>query len=187
MKIIGINTSPREGSNSRIALSKALETAEAKGADVEIFDLNSMNIRTCQADSYCLNNGGVCSLDDDMQKIYSALEDSYGVILATPIFMGNVSSLAKVFIDRLYSVMNGADKYNVRSKKFSVIASQAAVDPPMYEYIKHNVDTTLDIIRGIGFQVEDFELLIGNDKEKVILSKDDQLNKAIMVGNKITR
>lgn len=187
MKIIGINTSPRKGSNSRIALEKALSTAGQKGADTQLFDLNSMNIRTCQADDYCASNNGTCCQDDDLQQVYSAIKDAYGIILGTPIYMGNVSSLAKIFMDRMYAVMNGVDFYGVSGKKFSVIASQAAVDPPMYEYIKHNLETSVDVIRGMGFNVEDVELLIGNARENSISSKEDQLNKAIMVGNKIVR
>lgn len=187
MKIIGINASPRPNSNSRIALEKALETAREKGAVTEFFDLNSMDIKTCQADDYCLSHDGACVLDDGMQKIYEEIKDAYGIVLATPIYMGNVSSNAKIFIDRLYAVMNSLDTYNVHSKKFSVIASQAAVDPPMYEYIKHNLETTVDIFRGIGFDVEDVVLLIGNSKQGSILDKEGQLEKAVMVGNKITR
>ena len=187
MKIIGINTSPRKGSNSRIALEKALSTAAQKGADTQLFDLNSMNIRTCQADDYCVEHAGQCALDDDMQEIYSAIGDAYGIILATPIYMGNVSSNAKIFIDRLHAVLNALDDYNVKGKKFSIIASQAAIEPPMYEYIKHNLETTADIFRGIGFDVEDVVLLIGNSREGAINDKQDQLDKAVMVGNKITR
>lgn len=187
MKIIGINTSPRQNSNSRIALEKALETVESKGASVKKFDLNKLNIKTCQACDYCVEHDGQCSLEDDMQQIYEEIGEAYGIILATPIYMGNVSSNAKIFIDRLYAIMNSLDTYNVPGKKFSVIASQAAVDPPMYEYIKHNLETTVDIFRGIGFEVEDVELLIGNAKEGSINAKEDQLNKAIMVGNKIVR
>ena len=74
MKIIGINTSPRENSNSKIALEKALGTAESKGADVKIFDLNNMNIKTCQACDYCVEHKGECSLDDDMQEIYNEIK-----------------------------------------------------------------------------------------------------------------
>jgi multimeric flavodoxin WrbA len=187
LKIIGINTSPRIDSNSKIALLKALETAESKGASTQFFDLNTLNIQTCQAEDYCIQHDGKCVLSDDMQDIYEAIRESYGIILATPIYMGNVSSNAKIFIDRLYAVMNSADSYNVVGKKFSVIASQAAVDPPMYEYIKHNLETTVDIFRGIGFDVEDVVLLIGNSKEAAINSKSSQLDKAIMVGNKIVR
>ncbi|MBE6486878.1 MAG: flavodoxin family protein [Methanosphaera stadtmanae] len=187
MKIIGINTSPRKNSNSKIALEKALETVESKGAIVKIFDLNNMNIQTCQACDYCVNHDGQCSLDDDMQQIYEDIRDAYGIILATPIYMGNVSSNAKIFIDRLYAIMNSIDTYNVPGKKFSVIASQAAVDPPMYEYIKHNLETTVDIFRGIGLDVEDVELLIGNAKEGNILTNENQMNKAVMIGNKIVR
>lgn len=187
MKIIGINTSPRENSNSRIALEKALETVKSRGAEVELFDLNSLNIQTCQADDYCVEHAGQCVLDDDMQQVYDSLRDCQGVILATPIYMGNVSSNAKIFIDRLHAVLLAAESYNVVGKKLSVIASQAAVDPPMYEYIKHNLETTVDIFRGIGFDVEDVVLLIGNGMAGAILEKEDQLNKAIMVGNKILR
>ena len=187
MKIIGISTSPRKDSNSRIALEKALEVAESRGAGVELFDLNSMDIRTCQADDYCVDHGGECVLNDGMRDVYDALRDCHGVILATPIYMGNVSSNAKIFIDRLHAVLHAVDEYNVRGKKFSVIASQAAVDPPMYEYIKHNLEITVDIFRGIGFDVEDVVLLIGNAKAGAIFDKKDQLDKAIMVGNKIVR
>ncbi len=187
MKIIGINTSPRQNSNSKIALKKALQTAQNKGASIKYYNLNKMNITTCQAEDYCVEHEGNCILDDDMQKIYEDIKDAYGIIIATPIYMGNVSSNAKIFIDRLHAVLHNTDKYNVHGKKLSVIASQAAIDPPMYEYIKHNLETTVDIFRGIGFEVEDVELLIGNAKEAAIESKTDQMNKAVMVGNKIIR
>lgn len=186
MKIIGINSSPRNQSNSRIALEKALETAANRGADVKIYNLNDMNIRTCQADGYCVEHDA-CALDDDMQELYSDMMDAYGIILSTPVYMGNVSSLAKIFIDRLYAVMNNTDKYNVVGKKFSLIASQSAIEPAMYEYIKHNLEVSVDIFRGMGFDVEDVEVLIGNSKEGAIKSKSDQLDKAVMVGNKILR
>ena len=187
MMIIGISTSPRQNSNSRIALEKALETAESRGATVKLFDLNDMNITTCQACDYCVEHDGKCCYDDDMQDIYEEIKEAYGIILATPIYMGNVSSNAKIFIDRLYAVMNALDTYNVPGKKFSVLASQAAVEPAMHEYIKHNLETTVDIFRGIGFEVEDVELFIGNAKEAIIRTKENQMNKAVMVGNKILR
>lgn len=187
MKIIGINTTPRQKGNSRIALEKALETAESKGATVKFIDFNELNVKTCQACDYCAEHRGQCLLEDDMRQIYEDIGEAYGMILATPIYMGNVSSNAKIFIDRLYAVMNSPDTYNVHGKKLSVLASQAAIDPPMYEYIKHNLETTVDIFRGMGFDVEDVELLIGNAREGIIESKEDQMNKAIMVGNKIVR
>lgn len=55
----------------------------------------------------------------------------------------------------------------------------------MYEYIKNNLDITSDIFQGIGFELEDVVLLIGNENEEAILNKKDQLDKAVMVGNKI--
>lgn len=58
MKIVGINASPREESNTRMALQTALEEAERKGADVQIFDTNKMKITPCQGYNACKANGG---------------------------------------------------------------------------------------------------------------------------------
>ncbi|WP_455645601.1 flavodoxin family protein [Methanosphaera sp.] len=186
MKIVGINTSPRVGSNSNIALKTALKAAEDKGAETIIYNMNDMNIKTCQADDYCTEHEGKCALDDDMQEIYSAIDEADGIILATPVYMGNISSHAKIFIDRLHSIMH-SDTLQRGSKKISLIATQAAIEPPMYAYIKNNLETTCDIFGGIGFEVEDIELLIGNNKEEAILDKQDQLDKATAVGNRIVR
>ena len=40
MKVLGINTSPRQVSNVRIALEAALDAASVKGAETEIVDVN---------------------------------------------------------------------------------------------------------------------------------------------------
>lgn len=51
MKVVGINTSPREVSNCKIALEKALEAAEAEGAEIQLIDSNKLNISACQGDN----------------------------------------------------------------------------------------------------------------------------------------
>ena len=45
MKVVGINTSPREVSNCKIALEKALEAAEAEGAEIQLIDSNKLNLK----------------------------------------------------------------------------------------------------------------------------------------------
>ena len=64
-----------EVSNCKIALEKALEAAEAEGAEIQLIDSNKLNISACQGDNYCKAHEGKCAIDDDMTQIYQAIED----------------------------------------------------------------------------------------------------------------
>ena len=80
MKVLGINTSPRELSNVKIALEAALDAASAKGAETEIVDVNKLTITPCQGDNYCKEHDSECALNDDMQDIYQKIEEADGII-----------------------------------------------------------------------------------------------------------
>ena len=80
MKVLGINSSPREESNVRIALEAALEAAGAKGAETEIIDINALAISPCQADNYCKEHDSECALHDEMDDIYKKIEEADGII-----------------------------------------------------------------------------------------------------------
>jgi multimeric flavodoxin WrbA len=58
-----------------------------------------MKISGCIECLYC-NTHGVCSIKDDMQQIYEAVEVADRLLLASPIFFYNVTSWAKACIDR---------------------------------------------------------------------------------------
>ncbi len=182
MKIIGISASPRDDSNSKLALEKALEAASAKGAETQIFELNKLNITACQGDNYCKAHEGKCAIDDDMQEIYKAIEEADGLILAAPIYFFDLNATAKLFIDRLYSyyLFPFAETYG--TKKFSMIISQGESDENAF---KIPVETQAKSFDVLGFDVKDIAYLIDNNVPGSVLEKEDQIEKAIELGENI--
>ncbi|WP_304124618.1 flavodoxin family protein [Methanosphaera cuniculi] len=182
MKIVGINASPREESNTRMALQAALEEAERKGADVQIFDTNKMKIAACQADNACKANGGKCVIDDEMQDIYTAIDEADGVILATPIYWFSVSAQLKLVIDRMYSyyMTPAADK--LKGKKIAMITSQGA---PGEETFADARAIALKGFEGLGFEIVDNEGFTENNQPSAIANKDDDIKRAVALGDKM--
>jgi multimeric flavodoxin WrbA len=107
MKIIGVSASAREKKSTYFLLEQCLaevkRTAEESGSEigVELIDLAPLNINGCISCGKC-KKGVLCSQDDDYQKLIPKLADPEvaGIIVATPVYMGCMSSQAKAFIDR---------------------------------------------------------------------------------------
>lgn len=107
MKIIGISASARTKKSTHFLLEQCLsaskDAAEELGTslEVELIDLAPMNIRGCIACGKC-KKGVLCSQKDDFQPLIAKLADPevVGIIMATPVYMGSMSSQAKAFLDR---------------------------------------------------------------------------------------
>jgi multimeric flavodoxin WrbA len=107
MKIIGISTSARKNKATHFLLDQCLSesrrTAEmlGKSLDVELIDLAPLTINGCIACDKC-KKGVLCSQEDDFQPLISKLANPevLGIIVATPVYMGCMSSQAKAFLDR---------------------------------------------------------------------------------------
>ena len=99
VKIVGVIGSPRSGSNTEILVRKALESAEAAGAETDIINLGSADIEPCVACDICKSTGE-CAIYDDMGDITRRLQGAHGLILGSPVYFGNVSSQMKIFMDR---------------------------------------------------------------------------------------
>jgi multimeric flavodoxin WrbA len=99
VKIIGIIGSPRRGSNTEIYVKKALESAQESGAETEILDLGKLEIEPCIACDICKTTGE-CAIYDDMRDITPKILEAHGIIIASPVYFGNVTSQLKMFMDR---------------------------------------------------------------------------------------
>lgn len=182
MKILGINTSPREVSNTKIALETALDAAKAEGADVELIDSNKLNITACQGDNYCKAHEGKCAIDDDMQQIYKSIEEADGIIFAFPVYFFDVNSQMKLIIDRLYSYFQSSYSELFANKKVSFIVSQGTPDPDAF---KATLDIQFGAFKFLGFQLGDLVVLGDNNIPGAIKDKEDQLAQAADVGKNI--
>lgn len=116
MKVFGICASPRNNTTEYV-LSKALGKLNEKGFETEIFTCMGKDIKPCMHCDYCLENKK-CIIDDDMKKVYEGLLNSDGIILATPIQSGGISSNLAAIMDRTRALE--AIDYNILRGKIGM-------------------------------------------------------------------
>ena len=102
MNIIGYNASPRKNANTAWVAKQILEGAKEAGAHTQLWHAGELDIRPCKGCLGCVQSSR-CAVKDDMQKIYDALKQSEALVLGMPIYMGQMSGQAKIFMDRLFA------------------------------------------------------------------------------------
>jgi multimeric flavodoxin WrbA len=102
MKVVVLNGSPRKDGNTAALLKKATE--DHAGVDLKYFNLVDMKIKPCISCMYCKTHE-LCSIKDDMEKIYKAITDADVIVFGSPIYMGAESAWMKGTIDRLYAFL----------------------------------------------------------------------------------
>ena len=120
MKIVTVLGSPRAKGNSATIARRFLNAAEARGAaSLGVFELNRMQYRGCQACYACKNGAERCVLKDDLAAALGAVEAADVLVLATPVYYGDVTSQLKGFVDRLYGVLVPDFHTNPRPSRLS--------------------------------------------------------------------
>lgn len=98
MKVFGICGSPRANTTDYV-IQNALNKLKSHGFETELFSCVGKTIKPCMHCDYCLKNKK-CIIEDDMIDVYRNLQDSDGIILATPIQSGGISSNLSAIMDR---------------------------------------------------------------------------------------
>jgi multimeric flavodoxin WrbA len=102
MKVIGFVASQRKAGNTAWVVEQILEGAKEIGAETEVFYSGELDIKPCMGCLACVQSGK-CAVNDDMRTLYSALKTADGLVLGSPVYMGQMSGQAKVFTDRLFA------------------------------------------------------------------------------------
>ncbi|MGB3209398.1 MAG: flavodoxin family protein [Desulforhopalus sp.] len=126
MKIVGIAASPRKNKSTHFLLEKCLEEVKhtaltmGRSLEIELIDLAPLTINGCISCDKC-KKGVLCSQQDDFQQLIPKFADPAvaGIILATPVYMGSMTSQAKAFLDR--SVLYRRNGFLFKNKLGSVI------------------------------------------------------------------
>jgi multimeric flavodoxin WrbA len=123
MKIVGISCSPRKGKSTKYALEVCLQAGKETVPDLEtmLIELSEMKINGCVACGKC-TKVLECSQEDDFIKMIPIVSDSElaGLVIATPVYFGSMTSQCKAFLDRC--VMFRRNGFLLRDKVGGVIA-----------------------------------------------------------------
>jgi multimeric flavodoxin WrbA len=103
--IVGICGSPRKQATEHV-LEEALRILQEKGLETKLWTVRNKWIEFCTHCDYCLTNKE-CVFQDDLQELYALLSEAKGIIFATPVYNGGVSSQTKAVMDRTRSVVAG--------------------------------------------------------------------------------
>jgi len=102
--ILGIQTSPNEDGLTATLTNAALKGAEELGIRCDLVNLRKMNILACLACETgwgTCRTDGTCQISDDFAQVRGLMENCQGIVFATPVYFGDLSEVAKSFLDRL--------------------------------------------------------------------------------------
>jgi len=104
MRILALNATARPKQTTSRLVKKALEGAASLGADTEIVLLKDLEINHCTNCLTCYkdHNSQIapCALDDDMSQVLEKIKAADGIIFASPVHLGFVTSLMTVLFGR---------------------------------------------------------------------------------------
>lgn len=105
MQVVSIKGSPRTNGNSSALANAFTAIAREKGANVQDWNLNELNFRGCQACFYCKTKQEDCAVQDDLTPVLDSVRKADLVVLATPVYFGDISAQTKAFVDRTFSFL----------------------------------------------------------------------------------
>jgi multimeric flavodoxin WrbA len=107
MKILVINGSLRKKNTHETIKKIENYQRQYSNCDYEYLFLKDLNLKLCTGCHICITKSeDFCPLKDDRDLIIKKIEESDGVILASPTFSMNVTWIMKNFMDRLSYIMH---------------------------------------------------------------------------------
>ena len=105
MNIVCLLGSPRKKGNSAIIANSFIEEAKKHGANVTTHYLNGLEYKGCQGCFVCKNRLERCVLEDGLTQVLEDVRECDALVMATPVYYGEVTSQLKGFIDRSFSYL----------------------------------------------------------------------------------
>lgn len=185
MKIVAVLGSPQPRGNSAGLARAFLAAAREQGAEVQEYALNQMNFQGCQGCRACKTKNGACSLEDDLSPVLQAVKGADLLLLASPVYFGDLSGQLKCFFDRTFSYFNPDFSSRLPAGKQAVVVlAQGNPDPDKFAdlfaryegWLKFHGFDTVHLLRAVG-------VLESGD----IAARPELLSQAAALARKLTR
>jgi multimeric flavodoxin WrbA len=107
-----------------------------------------------------------------MQKLYAALKEADGLVLDTPVYMGQMSAQAKIFTDRLFAQItprfSPRFKEDNANRKLAIVFTQGNPDADKF---KVYFDYARQMFRLLEFDVKDTVIMARTRTESACSKK----------------
>lgn len=165
-KVVALLGSPRRGGNSETISDRILETAASLGAATSRFALNELSFKGCQACMGCKTGSEKCVIKDDLAQVLDAVSEADVLIMASPIYFGELNGQLKSALDRMYAFLTPDYMTNPNpsrlspGKKCVFVLTQGNPDEslfdvyPGYERFFKWFGYEMHVIRGLGLRMK---------------------------------
>lgn len=142
MVIMGFLGSPRKNGNTSTLLQRFGEAATKKGHSFTLHQLYDDKIKPCVACQACQSGKvEICVHNDNFNIIAKAMEKTDLFVLASPVYMGQITGPTKNFLDRWVTfVKHDFSIRRIAGKKFATITTcgaPAEAFASVTDYLKH--------------------------------------------------
>ncbi|MBU0992349.1 MAG: flavodoxin family protein [Proteobacteria bacterium] len=188
MRVVCVLGSPRKNGNSATVARRFVDKARSNGSDVQVYLLNELEFKGCQACMACKTTREDCVLDDGLTSVLKDVSRTDVLVLASPIYFGGVSAQMKAFIDRTYSFLTPhfyrKEKHSRLDpgKKLVFILSQGQKEESKFQDIFVRYE---HFLKWYGFDDTYVIRACGVDNVDDVLSRQDILDMTDMIAEKI--
>jgi multimeric flavodoxin WrbA len=164
-----------------------MKGAASKGVEVKTIVLNNLKITPCQHCDAC-HKEGKCRIQDDMQDIYTELEQADRIVLASPVQFVGLTAQMKAMIDRCQCLW--ARKYVLKIPPLSAERQRKGFFISVGgTRIKNMFEPSLATVK-TWFRILDIDyagelLFSGVDEKGAITRHPDALRQAFLAGQKL--
>jgi multimeric flavodoxin WrbA len=117
MNVIAVDGGPRKDWSTATMLKSALEGAESVGAQTELVHLYDLDYKGCTSCFSCKRKGnscdGLCAQRDGLRPVLERVLTCDVLLIASPIYFGDVTGETRSFIERLLFPSASYDEFGL--------------------------------------------------------------------------
>ena len=121
MNVLVLNASPRRRGITAQAAERFVEGVKAAGADdfsgesvhIDVMNVNDLDVAPCKACLFCRKHGNCCQPVDDAHRVAEMIRSCDVLLVAAPVYWGNIPGTLKTLFDRLVYVLMGETKVGI--------------------------------------------------------------------------
>ncbi len=101
MRVLVVNASPKGENSHTLVVTRAFLSGFPEGTEIEMLELGKLRIRPCTGCLCCwTKTPGQCVQQDDMQRVYAAIERADVIIESFPLYFYGLPGPLKTMTDR---------------------------------------------------------------------------------------